>query len=64
MSTKKNDKQHFVKLRLKDDPKSAKCTCAPEEAKQLMGDDPDLEICDEVWLTRDEYENLPEFNGW
>lgn len=64
MSTKKNDKRRYVKLRLKDDPKSATCTSTPEEAAELMADDPDLEIVDEVWLTSDEYENLPEFGGW
>lgn len=59
-----NDKRRYLKLRLKDDPKSSRCTSSPEEAAQLMADDPDLEICDEVWLTRDEFEALPEFGGW
>lgn len=60
----KHDKRRYVKLRLKDDPKSNECTCTPEEAAQLMADDPDLEICNEVWLTQAEYEALPEFGGW
>lgn len=64
MSSKKNDKHRYVKLRLKDDQKSAQCTCDPEEAADLMAEDPDLEICGEVWLTSDEYEALPEFGGW
>jgi hypothetical protein len=64
VSTNKNDKRRYVRLRLKDDPKSATCTSSPEEAADLMADDPDLEICGEVWLTQDEYEALPEFGGW
>lgn len=64
MSTKKNDKRRYVKLHIKGDPLSAKCTCTPDEAKQLMDDDPDLEICGEVWLTPTEFENLGEFDGW
>lgn len=61
---KPTDKLRYVKLRLKDDPRSATCTCTPHEARELMADDPDLEVCGEVWLTPAEFENLPEFSGW
>ena len=60
----KNDKHRYVKLRLKDDPKSATCTCTPEQAKEIMDEDPDLEICGEVWLTSAEFETMSDFSGW
>jgi hypothetical protein len=61
LRTRKRDKQRFVRMRLKGD--SASCTSTPAEAAQMMADDPDL-VGEDVWMTAEEFESLPEFTGW
>jgi len=41
------------------------CTIEPRELKDWLGDeDEDAYIIEDIFLTRDQYENLPEFQGF
>jgi catalase len=55
------DKRRFVKLRLKGEKSS--CIASPREAQGMLADDPDL-TGEDVWMTIEEFEKLPEFAGW
>jgi catalase len=57
----KRDKLRYVKLRHKG--ALGSCTATPREAEAMMADDPDL-TGEDVWMTQDEFEALPEFGGW
>lgn len=57
--TKKRDKQRYVKLTFD----GSSCICEPNEAEQMMKDDPEL-TASEVWMTVAEFEALPDFPGY
>lgn len=58
---KKRDKRRFVKLAVD----GTAVTMPPEEVQSFMdGSDPTEYTVNDVWLTQDEFEALPEFQGF
>lgn len=56
---KKRDKHRYVRLSFD----GSSCICEPREATAMQEEDARLEAS-EVWLTRAEFEALPDFAGF
>lgn len=56
----KRQKKRFVKITFD----GASCICRPEEVKDMLDDSLTGHAISDTWMTEDEYEAMPEFQGW
>lgn len=54
-------KRRYISLQL--DGRGPKCVVEPQEADQMVKDDPAL-VASETWMTVAEFESLPDFEGF
>lgn len=54
------DKKRFVKLSYN----GSYCIFPPDEIPEWPEDDDAVPTMEDIWLTQDEYDALPEFGGW
>lgn len=57
---KKRDKHRYVKVTVD----GSSVICLPAEVDDMIGDEPASAKREDVWMTADEYEALPEFQGF
>lgn len=57
----KRDKRRYIRMTMD----GASCISEPDEVKDILtGDDMAGCTLTEVWMTQQQYEDLPEFSGW